>query len=49
MKWFEPLRTQHHGHRRRPLELVRQQGFEIDRLDRLTLGFVDRIIAHRRA
>jgi hypothetical protein len=28
---------------------VRQQGFEIDRLDRLTLGFVDRIIAHRRA
>jgi ubiquinone/menaquinone biosynthesis C-methylase UbiE len=49
MKWFEPLRTQHHGHRRRPLDLVRQQGFEIDRLDRLTLGFVDRIIAHRKA
>ena len=49
MKWLEPLRTQHRGHRRRPLELVRQQGFEIDRLDRLTLGFVDRIIAHRRA
>jgi ubiquinone/menaquinone biosynthesis C-methylase UbiE len=49
MKWFEPLRTRHHGHRRRPLDLVRQQGFEIDRLDRLTLGFVDRIIAHRKA
>ena len=49
MKWFEPLRTRHRGHRRRPLELVRQQGFEIDRLDQLTLGFVDRIIAHRKA
>ena len=48
MKWFEPLRTHRHGLRHRPLELVRQQGFEIERLDQLTLGFVDRIVAHRR-
>ena len=48
MKWFEPLRTRVHGPRLRPLELVRRQGFEIDRLDRLTFGFVDRIVAHRR-
>lgn len=48
VKWFEPLRTRRHSPRRRPLEHVRRQGFEIDRLDRLTLGFVDRIVAHRR-
>ncbi|HEY9378510.1 MAG TPA: class I SAM-dependent methyltransferase [Jiangellaceae bacterium] len=47
MKWVEPLRTHRHLVRRRPLDLVRRQGFEIDRLDRLTLGFVDRIVAHR--
>jgi ubiquinone/menaquinone biosynthesis C-methylase UbiE len=49
MKWAEPLRTHRHLPRRRPLDLVRQQGFEIDQLDRLTFGFVDRIVAHRRA
>jgi ubiquinone/menaquinone biosynthesis C-methylase UbiE len=49
MKWVEPLRTRRHLPRRRPLDLVRKQGFEIDRLDRLTFGFVDRIVAHRRA
>jgi ubiquinone/menaquinone biosynthesis C-methylase UbiE len=47
MKWAEPLRTRRHLPRRRPHELVRQQGFEVDRLDRLMLGFVDRIEAHR--
>jgi ubiquinone/menaquinone biosynthesis C-methylase UbiE len=47
MKWVEPLRTRRHLHRRRPLDLIRQQGFEIDRLDRLTVGFVDRIVARR--
>jgi ubiquinone/menaquinone biosynthesis C-methylase UbiE len=49
MKWVEPLRTNQHLARRRPLDVVREQGFEIDRLDRLTLGFVDRIVAHRSA
>jgi hypothetical protein len=49
MKWVEPLWTRRHVPRRRPLELVRKQGFEIDQLDRLTFGFVDRIVAHRRA
>jgi SAM-dependent methyltransferase len=48
MKWVEPLRTRRHLHRRRPLDLVRKQGFEIDQLDRLTLGFVDRIVARRK-
>ena len=47
MKWLEPLRTRRHLPRRRPLDLVREHGFEIDRLDRLTFGFVDRIVAHR--
>jgi ubiquinone/menaquinone biosynthesis C-methylase UbiE len=49
MKWVEPLRTRRHLPRRRPFDLVRKQGFEIDQLDRLTFGFVDRIVAHRRA
>jgi ubiquinone/menaquinone biosynthesis C-methylase UbiE len=47
MRWVEPLRTRLHAPRRRPLDLLRPQGFDIDRLDRLILGFVDRIIAHR--
>jgi ubiquinone/menaquinone biosynthesis C-methylase UbiE len=49
MKWAEPLRTSRHLARRRPLDVVREQGFEIDRLDRLAVGFVDRIVAHRSA
>ena len=46
MKWLERWRTRLHDRRQRPLDLVRLQGFEIDQLDRLTLGFVDRIVAH---
>jgi ubiquinone/menaquinone biosynthesis C-methylase UbiE len=45
MKWLERWRTRLHDRRQRPLDLVRLQGFEVDRLDRLTLGFVDRIVA----
>ena len=47
MKWFERWRTRLHDRRQRPLDVVRRQGFAIDRLDRLTLGFVDRIVARR--
>jgi ubiquinone/menaquinone biosynthesis C-methylase UbiE len=47
MKWFERYRTRLHTRRRRPLDVVREQGFIVDRLDRLGLGFVDRIVAHR--
>jgi ubiquinone/menaquinone biosynthesis C-methylase UbiE len=47
MKWIEPLRTGRHVRRRRPLNFVRAQGFDIERHDRLTLGFVDRVVARR--
>jgi ubiquinone/menaquinone biosynthesis C-methylase UbiE len=49
MRWVERFRTQLHAHRERPLDVVRRQGFVVDRLDRLAFGFVDRIVAHHPA
>ncbi|WP_046471549.1 class I SAM-dependent methyltransferase [Allosalinactinospora lopnorensis] len=44
-RWIEHLRA---APRRRPLELVVEQGFAVERHDRLALGFVDRVVARRR-
>jgi len=49
MRWIERLRTRSHAPRRRPLDLVVEQGFQVDRHDRLTLGFVDRVAARKTA
>ena len=49
MRWFERYRTRRHTPRRRPLDLVVAQGFHVDRHDRLTLGFVDRVAARKTA
>jgi ubiquinone/menaquinone biosynthesis C-methylase UbiE len=48
LRWVESLRTRNHVTRRRPLDLIREQGFDVDQLDKLTFGFVDRIVAHRK-
>jgi len=49
MRWIERIRTRGHTPRRRPLDLVVEQGFHVDRHDRLTLGFVDRVAARKTA
>jgi ubiquinone/menaquinone biosynthesis C-methylase UbiE len=49
MRWIERLRTRRQAPRHRPLDLVVEQGFQVDRHDRLTLGFVDRVAARKTA
>jgi ubiquinone/menaquinone biosynthesis C-methylase UbiE len=47
LRWVEWLRTRRHAARRRPLDIVVEAGFTIERHDRLALGFVDRVVARR--
>lgn len=50
-RWVERLRSRHReaGPRRRPLDLAVEQGFVVDRHERLAFGFFDRVVAHRPA
>lgn len=45
MRWIERWRTRRHGRRRRPLDVVVEAGFTVERHDRLALCFVDRVVA----
>jgi ubiquinone/menaquinone biosynthesis C-methylase UbiE len=47
LRLVERWRSRRHTPRRRPLEIVVEAGFEVERHDRLTLGFVDRVVARR--
>lgn len=48
-RWVEPMRARRRGTapRRRPAAILPEQGFVIDRHERLALGFFDRVAAHR--
>ncbi|MGH8774149.1 MAG: class I SAM-dependent methyltransferase [Jiangellaceae bacterium] len=47
MRWVERWRTRRHGRRRRPLDVVADAGFAIERHDPLRFGFVDWVVARR--
>jgi ubiquinone/menaquinone biosynthesis C-methylase UbiE len=49
MRWIERLRARRHTPRRRPLDLLVEHRFHVDRHDRLALGFVDRVAARKTA
>ena len=49
LRWIERISTRRHLPRRRPLDLVVEQGFRVDRHERLALGFVDRVAARKTA
>jgi ubiquinone/menaquinone biosynthesis C-methylase UbiE len=49
LRWIERISTRRHLPRRRPLDLVVERGFRVDRHERLALGFVDRIAARKTA
>ncbi|UOE19821.1 class I SAM-dependent methyltransferase [Thermobifida halotolerans] len=48
-RWIEPMRARRRGTapRRRPVDIAGEQGFVVDRHERLALGFFDRVAAHR--
>ncbi|WP_208113090.1 class I SAM-dependent methyltransferase [Actinorugispora endophytica] len=49
VRWIERRRGRRRaaGPRRRPMDVAVEQGFVVDRHDRLALGFFDRVAAHR--
>lgn len=45
LRWIEQRKARP---RRRPLDIVKERGFAVERHDRLALGFFDRVVASRR-